>query len=306
MRAVLIVNPRATGAGAVDRARLLRALGAVCDIDAVETSERGHASDIAAAARVAGAELVVTLGGDGTVNEAIQGLLDPSLPGEAPMLGVLPAGSTNVFARAIGLANDVARACATLVQAAEQGRSRSIGLGEADGRWFTFTAGFGLDAAVVAAVEQRRRAGARSSPILYARAGLREYARARANPVRLTLSRPGEPELGGLAMAVVTNTAPWTYLYSRPLNPTPQASFESGLDVYARTSLGAVGLGRAIGQISRRRASPHGRGVTVLHDLSQLTLRSSAPLPFQVDGDFLGARSCIRLRAHRDALRVLV
>lgn len=305
MRAVLIVNPRATGAGAVDRSAVLRALSAVCDIEAAETADRGHAAEIAAAARAAGAQLVVTLGGDGTVNEALQGLLDPSLPGQPPMLGVLPAGSTNVFARAIGLPNDVAQASAALVEAIERERSRLIGLGTADGRWFTFTAGFGLDAAVVAAVERRRRSGARSSPLLYARAGLREYLRARSAAVRMTLARPGHAQLDGLAMAVVTNTAPWTYLYSRPLNPTPDASFDSGLDVYARSSLGALGLGRAIAQISRRRAAPRGRGVTVLHDVAELTLTSSAPLPFQVDGDFLGERTSVHLRAHPAAVKVI-
>jgi diacylglycerol kinase family enzyme len=302
---VLIENPRSTAAGAVDRGRVLRALGTVCDIEAIETAGRGHAWEIAAAARAAGAQLVVILGGDGTVNEAIQGLLEPSLPGEAPMLGVLPAGATNVFARAIGLPNDVARACATLVEAVWQGRTRVIGLGKADDRWFTFAAGFGLDAAVVGAVERRRRSGAQSSPILYARASLRAYRWARLRGAQITLSRPGHQDLGELAMAVVTNTAPWTYLYSRPLNPTPQASFDSGLDVYARSSLGALGLGWAMAQISRGRAAPRGRGVAVLHDVAELTLTASEPLPHQVDGDFLGLRRSIRLSAHPAALRVL-
>lgn len=302
---MLIINPRATAAGAADPDRLARRLAEACDIAVARTSDRGHAAEIAAAARVEGAELVIALGGDGTVNEVIQGLLDPALPGSPPMLGVLPAGSTNVFARAIGLPNDIDAACGALIEALAAGRSRAIGLGEADGRWFTFAAGFGLDAAVVGAVERRRRGGARSSPLLYARAGAREYLRALRRGARVTLSRPGRPDLDRLALAVVTNTSPWTYLYSRPVNPTPRSSFDAGLDVYTRRSLGPLGLGRSLAQITRKRPAPRGRGVTVLHDVPELTLRSASPLPFQVDGDFLGERMSIRLRSHPDAVRVL-
>ena len=71
----------------------------------------------------------------------------------------MPGGSTNVFARALGMPNDPVEATGQLLDALREGRRRTVGLGTADGRWFTFCAGMGLDAEVVGAVEKRRQKG---------------------------------------------------------------------------------------------------------------------------------------------------
>lgn len=304
MRALVITNPRATAVTSRERDVLARALRSAVQVEIAETSHRGHAAALACHAMREGVQLVVALGGDGTVNEVVQGLLTDGVHSDVPLLGVVPAGSTNVFARALQIPNDALDATAALLESLETGRRRSIGLGKADDRWFTFAAGLGLDAAVVAAVERRRSRGHRSTPGLYIRLAVREFAHMPRRQPPLRLTREGAEPITGLHMAVVTNTSPWTYFGSRPLTPTPQASFETGLDVYARRSMGVIGLTRGFAQIARPQSRPHGRSVTVLHDMTRFTLAADYPLPFQLDGDYLGERSSVEFSAHADAISV--
>ena len=119
----------------------------------VETTDRGHAIELGRQAAEEQVDLLITLGGDGTVNEAVNGMLENGPGPGRPALAVVPGGSTNVFARALGLPNDPVEATGQILDALRENRRRAIGLGTADDRWFTFCAGLGLDAEVVAAVE---------------------------------------------------------------------------------------------------------------------------------------------------------
>lgn len=146
MRALLVVNPKATTTSGRTRDVLIHALRSDLKLEVAQTEYRGHARDLAREAVEDGAvDLVVALGGDGTVNEVVNGLLTHG-PGEkVPRLAVVPGGSTNVFARALGLPNDPVEATGALLNALDQRRERPIGLGKAmteglPDRWFTFTA----------------------------------------------------------------------------------------------------------------------------------------------------------------------
>src|SRR5262249_39562665 len=145
------------------RDMLVRALRSEVDLTVEHTRRRGHASDLAHRAAQEGLDLVVTLGGDGTVNEVVNGLLRAGPRPGLPALAVVPGGSTNVFARAIGLPRDWAEATGAILDAVHRGRTRTIGLGRADGRYFTFCAGLGLDAEVVRRVERARLRGKSST-----------------------------------------------------------------------------------------------------------------------------------------------
>jgi diacylglycerol kinase family enzyme len=172
VRAVLIVNPKATSTTPGGRDVLAHALASQVKLEVVETDYRGHAMAMAVAAARDGIDLVVAHGGDGTVNEVVNGLLadsdgDPASLGHAPMLGVVPGGSANVFARALGVSYDPVEATHHLLHAIEDGRTRQVGLGLADGHWFTFNAGLGWDADVVASVAKRRGKQTSGSPITF-------------------------------------------------------------------------------------------------------------------------------------------
>ncbi len=306
MRALLIANPAATTTTPRTRDVLLHALRADLDLQVAETTHRGHAQELARSAACEGVELVIALGGDGTANEAVNGILDQGPAPDRPALALVPGGSTNVLARTLGLPNDPIEATGQLLDALREKRTRSIGLGTADGRWFTFCAGLGLDADVVAAVERARSGGRRSTPALYVTTAVREFYAGDRDAPPLRLTRPGEDPVDGLHLAIVQNTAPWTYLGGRAVDPSPRASFETGLDVLGLRGLGTASTLRHVRQLLVGRRPLHGRNVLALHDVPELTLWADRPTAHQVDGDHLGERMSVTFRSHPNALRVVI
>ncbi|MFJ2819881.1 diacylglycerol/lipid kinase family protein [Streptomyces toxytricini] len=321
MRALLVANPAATTTSARTRDVLIHALASEMKLEAVTTEYRGHARDLGRRAAENGVDLVVALGGDGTVNEVVNGILhDGPDPDSLPRLAVVPGGSTNVFARALGLPNDAVEATGALLDALRERRERTVGLGLAAGipgtedesvpaRWFTFCAGFGFDAGVVGRVEQQRERGKRSTHALYVRQLLRQFWE---EPNRrrgtVTLERPGADPVHGLVLSIVCNTSPWTYLGNRPLYASPEASFDTALDVLALSRLSTSAVARYATQLltSTPERGPQGKHAVSLHDLTAFTLHSKVPLPFQMDGDHLGLRTSVQFTGVRRALRVIV
>jgi diacylglycerol kinase family enzyme len=282
----------------------VHALAADTELELEETANRGHAAALACRAMREGFDVVIALGGDGTVNEVVNGLLTDGVHPGVPALGVVPCGSTNVFARALGLPNDPFEATSILIDALTTGRQRRIGLGQADDRWFAFTAGLGLDAAVVAAVESHRRRGKKSTHALYIRtAVIRFFAENRREPA-ITIEFPDGKSIRSLFMTIVTNCDPWTYVGDHPMSPTPEASFDTGLDIYARTRMGVAGTLWGVGRFALRSKRSKPFGGRIYHDLGEFVLRTSRPMPFQVDGDHLENRQTVRFRSVPDALRV--
>ena len=150
MKVLLLVNPFSSSVTARTRVLINKALRDHHDVELVETARRNHATRLAQGAAGEGVDVVIVLGGDGTVNEAANGLA-----GTETALGVLPGGSTNVFARSIGLPNDPIEATAELLRAMDAGSIKRVGLGSANGRYFCFHVGLGYDAALVEQVERR-------------------------------------------------------------------------------------------------------------------------------------------------------
>ncbi|MFY1633902.1 diacylglycerol/lipid kinase family protein [Solwaraspora sp. WMMB335] len=314
MRALLVVNPKATTTSERTWDLIVRALRSEVDLSVEYTRRRGHAVALTRAAAEDGFDVVVTLGGDGTVNEAVNGLMTsaPALAAPAsaasrlPVLAVVPGGSTNVFARAIGLPPQWSEATSVLLEGLRAGRLRTIGLGRADDRYFTFCAGLGLDAAVIRQVERARLRGRKSTAGLYLRSMVGEFfiGMDRRHPA-IRLEQPGEPTELELATVVIQNTAPWTFIGDRAINPNPAASFDLGLDVLALRQLRVPSTARTMAQVAARRPDPRGRKVVQLHNLSEFTLSATRPQAFQLDGDYLGERLKVRFTAVREALRVV-
>lgn len=311
-RGLLVLNPKATTTGERTGEVLVAALSSILDLRAVRTERRGHAADLARAAVDEGAEMVIAFGGDGTVNEVVTGLLADGPGPHVPALAVIPGGSTNVFARALGLPNDAVEATGALMRYIRERRTRLVSLGAAladEGhgtRYFTFTAGYGFDAAVTSEVERQRATGRRASGSLYIRLSLSEYFRRtdRKNaPITATLA--DGTELDPMFMAVLANTTPWTYLGNRPILATPDAGFNTGLDLFGLADFSPFAVGLTVGRLignSRRLAD--GPGVLMRHDLPEITLSAQRPVAFEVDGDYLGPRERVTFRSVPDALRV--
>ncbi len=315
MRALLIVNPYATSTTPVRREVITHALASELDLDVVQTRYRGHAAYVAEGAAREGFGLVLTLGGDGTVNEVVNGMLRARPPGAgpdgapdgAPLLAALPGGNANVFTRALGLPADPVDATGRILRSLPAGRTRTIGLGIADRRYFCFNAGLGLDAEVVRVVEGLRARGRAASAALYVRTAVRQFTTVtdRREPA-LILERRGMPAVDGLFLGIVSNTAPWTYLRQRPVNASPRAGFDTGLDLFAMRKMGALGTLNALRQMLGRDGGPAGLHIVSLHDQDALTFRAGRPVAFQVDGEYVGEREHVMLRSIPNALRVLV
>jgi diacylglycerol kinase family enzyme len=324
MRALVVVNPAATATTAKTRDVLLRALGSELKTDLAETTHRGHARELGARAVEDGVDVVVTLGGDGTVNEVVNGLLADGPSPELPALAVVPGGSTNVFSRALGRSRSPVEATAEVLESLRAGRIRSVGLGKAsahrpgtaaDGgepggwtapRWFVFAAGLGFDAEVIERVEQRRAQGRRSTGALYVREATAAFlvGGERRHPA-MTLHLPGHEPVDRLFLCLFSNVSPWTYLGGRPVQPSPEASFESGIDVFALARRGTLRMLRTVRQTLAREPAPRGRGVHRWHDLPTATVEASRPLGWQLDGDHLGTADALRVEGVAAALRVI-
>ncbi len=321
MRGVLVVNPHATTTSPRVMDVLAHALADEVDLTTVHTEHRGHAREIARAARADRVDLVCVLGGDGTVNEAINGLLadhPDSDEGDSggPMLAIIPGGSANVAARALGLPVDPVEATGEILEALRQGRRRVIGLGTIamtpwDGdassvQWFIANAGLGLDAEIIAAMEQARAHGREATPTRYLLTTLRQFFWHTDRREPALAVEFGDTSIEGVFVAIMQNTSPWTYLGALPIAPCPDASFETGIDLFAvRRMSVAAALRLARRMIAGSRAGSTGRSLTVAHDLPRLVVRASRPVALQVDGEGLGEMRQVEVRAVPGALTVL-
>ncbi len=306
MRVLVVFNPHATATTARERDVLIRALGSDTDLEVAETANRGHAAALACRAMRNGADAVVAFGGDGTVNEVVNGLLTDGVHERIPALGVIPAGSTNVFARALGLPVTSLEATGVVLAALRSGDRRAVSMGRADDRWFVFSAGMGLDAAVVGAVERRRRKGKKSTHLLYAQVGVREFFAADRRHPRLHVKLADGTCHDDIYFVFVTNTDPWTFVGNRALRPTPNTDFDHGLGMYARRRMGTVGTLVGLARMSGRDPKVGGRGAVLVEDLDGLTITADEPMPVQVDGDYLGLRDSLTFRTADAAIHVLV
>jgi diacylglycerol kinase family enzyme len=313
VRAVLIVNPNATSTTPAGRDLLAHALESRVELNVVHTDHRGHAIEIGRDAAKDGIDVVIVHGGDGTVNEVVNGILGEcgaGLPtGPTPAVGVVPGGSANVFARALGISPDPTVATNQLIDLLTAYRGgtpwRRIGLMDCGERWAVFTAGMGVDGAVVAAVEAQREKGRKVTAARYIRVATRELlASARREPM-LTLHLPDRDPICGVHFAFVSNSSPWTYANARPVWTNPTTTFETGLGLFATTSMNVwANLGLVRRMVSRK-PKIEARHLIREDDLPWLRISSEGPVACQIDGDYVGLRESMTFNSVPDALGVV-
>jgi diacylglycerol kinase family enzyme len=306
VRALLIINPRATSMTGRDAGLVVRALGSRLELVTRQTEYRGHAGTLAAESAAQGFDIVVTFSGDGTVNEVVNGLMLITDPADRPALAPVPGGGANVFARTLGLPPDAGTAVQRILAAVSAGERRKIGLGLAGDRYFTFSAGLGVDAEVVGDMEQQRAHGRRASVAAYLRTAVRRYYRTDRRRPALTLQIPGQPPVSGLFAGVVTNSSPWTYLGSHPVRPA-HADFSSGLDLFALRRLRTLTTLGALGHMMHAREGdpPAGRDVVSASALSELAFEAARPIAYHIDGEYLGETESVAFRFVPTALCVI-
>jgi diacylglycerol kinase family enzyme len=311
VRTLLIVNPNATSTTAASRDLLAHALESRTQLTVAHTQHRGHAAELAQWATTNEMDLIVVHGGDGTVNETINGFLPlPELnDGQAwlPRLGVIPGGSANVFARALGISPDPVTATNQLIDllTLDRDRDRQISLGLADDRWFTFSAGVGLDAEVCAAIDASRAKGHAATPARYIRTTVREFFRSKRKEPSVRIEIPGHEPVDGVHYAFVTNATPWTFLNSTPVHTNPGTTFETGLGVFAVRSMAVIPTLLLARQLLAADGNPKSRNLFRDDDVPSVRIEAATPIGLQIDGDFIGKRNMVDFTAVPSVLDVV-
>jgi diacylglycerol kinase family enzyme len=302
-RMLVIVNPYATTVSDRLKNLVVYALRGRYDVHAVDTEARDHATELCRAAAAEGYDVVVAFGGDGTVNEAANGLI-----GSDTALCCLPGGRTNVYCRMLGIPTDVVDATEHLLGLAHDWNPRRLDVGLVNDRYFLFSAGVGLDASVVEQVDAHPRLKARLGEWYYAWTGVRTFNRHYLwRPPRLQADLGGELVDG--VTTIVQSASPYTYFGNRPVHMGEGATLESG-------DLAGVVLQRASPidiptitwrALSRRVRLARHRRVHAFSELTGLTVRSldDRALPLQVDGDYIGEVHEARFEARPRAMLVV-
>ncbi len=295
-----MVNSFASSVTARNTVVVHRRLSRGHDVELVETNRRGHATRFAHDAARRGVDVVVGFGGDGTVNEIATGIA-----GTDTALGVLPGGSTNVFARTIGLPNDPVAAADLLADAIDAGALRLIGLGRVNGRFFCFHTGVGYDAAVVATVEKRASLKRWLGHPLFITAALTTWATGydRKRPHFSVVSDAGTVADG--YFTIVLNTNPYTYLGNRPLDLSHEATLDKGLvAVTFRTMRARTILGSLVGALRGGGVEPTAH-LDEQVGLEHLVIEDERPFPYQLDGDYLGEVTRLDFQHVPDAVQLV-
>jgi diacylglycerol kinase family enzyme len=310
-RVLLVINPSASGVTARNRVVIQNAISSEHDLEVSETHRRGHATRFAQGAAARGFDVVISVGGDGTINEVANGLAESST-----ILGVLPGGSTNVFARQLGFVNDPEAATEQLLDGLRCDDVVRIGLGNVNGRYFCFHVGMGFDAAVVERVERFGTLKRWLGHPLFGYAAVATWLRGidRTHPpfsVEVAQKPTGVgAELGVTRtdgyFTVVLNVDPYSFAGPRPISLAPAAQLSTPLSVVTVKSLSLVTLSRAVS-----RALTGGQQLDQLADIDRvdglygLTVRGYRPFPWQVDGDHLGDTDLLDFSYRPEVLSVV-
>jgi diacylglycerol kinase family enzyme len=309
-RMLLIVNPYATTVSDRLKNLVVYALQGRFDVEAVATQAQNHATEIGREACEGGYDVVVAFGGDGTLNEVVNGLAGTDLP-----VAVLPGGSTNVVCRTLGMPNDVVDATEHLLALVDDWQPRKIDLGKVDDRYFVFACGAGLDASVVKRVDRNPTMKGNAGPYYYSWAGISSfYRKYLVNPVRMRARVEGREPVEGIT-TIVQNSDPFSYFASRPIRVCEGIAIDDGtLSMAVLKRAAQRDMPTLVNRLfSESRPAARHRQVAHFDDVLSATVEtvsknkdgSPRPLPLQVDGDYIGERTRVELGIEAGALTII-
>ncbi|WP_372790485.1 diacylglycerol kinase family protein [Paraconexibacter sp.] len=286
-RMLVIVNPYATTVSDRLKNLVVYALQGRYDVQAVDTQRRDHATELCREAAQEGIDVVVAFGGDGTLNEAANGLAGSSVP-----LTTLPGGATNVYCKMLGIPGDIVDATEHLLRLADRWEPRRVDLAKANDRWFTFSSGVGLDASVVHRVDLHPRMKTRLGAYYFTYAGITTFLKDYVlGPPRLEAVLADGTTFPGVT-SIVQNGDPFTYFKNHPIKLVEGQTLDSGSlsGIVLQRSTPTVMPGVMFRLFSERARITGHRAVSGFEEVPTVTIRSAdeRPLPLQVDGDYIG------------------
>jgi diacylglycerol kinase family enzyme len=301
---LIIVNPYASTVSDRLKNLVVYALQGRYSVEAVDTQRRQHAIELTREAAEEGYDVVVAFGGDGTVNEAANGLAGSTTP-----MTVLPGGSTNVYCRTLGIPEDVVDATEHLLRMADDFEPRRVDIGRMNGRAFTSSCGVGLDASVVERVDSHPKLKARLSEYYFTYAALATFNRKYlVKPPRMRVSAGGRSIDGVTAIAQVSD--PYTFFASRPIrlcSDVEMTDGRMGLTVLKRaTPLEMPTVLARVFTAKPETVQKHRQieGFTQL-DGAVIESTDGRPLPVQVDGDHIGEWERVEMSVEPGGLSVV-
>jgi diacylglycerol kinase family enzyme len=301
-RLLLIVNANASSVTPSTVNVIERALASEFEVERADTKRQGHATHLAQGAAHEGVDLVVAMGGDGTVNEIANGLAGTQVP-----LGLIPGGGTNVLARSLGIPKDPIEATWYLL-ANRNNPPRRVPLGRAVGRYFTLSCGVGFDGAIVRDVERRQRLKKGLGHPFFVWSGLRIFFAGvdrHHPPIRVRWGANLEHARDHLFLAICQKTRPMTFFRNREMNICPEARLEKGIDLLAVDTFRASTILRIVGQAFRGDVDVRKPHILYLHDQHQIEVTGDMLLPVQMDGEYIGDHQQVLLESVPDALSLL-
>jgi len=285
-RALVVVNPYATTVSDRLRSLVVHALSARYEVDAIDTQAPGHATKICREGAWEGYDVVVAFGGDGTVNEVVNGLAGSPTP-----LTCLPGGRTNVYCKLLGIPGEIVDATEHVLGIADAWRPRLVDLGLVNDRYFAYSSGIGLDASVVRRVDSHPRLKTRLGASYFVYSALLTFTgRYVIRPPRVIVTANGE-EISGVT-AIVQNAEHYTYFNDTPVDVSEGAGLDSG-------GLAGIVLGRAnlidapsilLRMLAGRLALVDHRQIAPVDPSTEIDVRTAdgRPIPLHVDGDYVG------------------
>lgn len=290
------MNPQARGVTRTLQHLMTTALEARFDLTVTETQARGTGEESARQAVRDGAEVLIAFGGDGLVNDVVNGMA-----GSEACLGVIPGGTMNVFARNLGIPANPAEAADALLQRADDLHPRRLPLGMANDRYFTFAVGCGFDAEAAARVDVHKVAKQRFGESYFYAAALATFAASYATRQPfLTCEGSFGVHPAVLAVGLVGNT--YAYLAGRPVRLTPARRGGSGLGLFLLRRLNYLHLPRyAFGAVTGR----FGPSAVTLSNVEEFVISGDGPVAYHVDGETLPPAGRIHVRRAPFRLNVL-
>lgn len=298
---MFISNARAGSVSARTKEVIAKALSADFKLEVADTQSRGHASDLAREAVAQGFDAILAFGGDGTINEVAQDMVETETA-----LGIIPGGSTNVMARSLGIPTDPVDATAFAASHIRTGTRQRISVGRIGARYFLFSCGMGLDAEVVKRVESDPEGKKKHAHLTFLKHALDVgFTRYRGAEPTITMEA-GNASPEKVLFTIVCNARPLTYFGRFPVDACPEASLEKGLDFLGMTRIHASTIPRIAWSVFVSRAHVRWKNSRYITNVTQGVLRSTRPMPVQVDGDYIGELDRAMIRLIPNSLDVLV
>jgi diacylglycerol kinase family enzyme len=295
--ATLIVNPNAGRLSESARAEVIDGLRSRFRLRELTTTTRAAGITISSEVVASGARLVISFGGDGHVNEVANGLA-----GTEASLGIIPGGTMNVFARALGVPLEPMAAVDFLAGRLERS-DRLVPLGQVDDRYFTVSAGCGFDAEAAARVERHLTSKRLFGELFFYWSAFRVLMRSyRHRSPWMDLRGPfGEVKV---AMAVANNAGPYAYFANRAVNLAPRVELARGLDVFALQRMRIETLPLYAWRVAVSGDLVHHGDALYVNDVDHFELSSAQPFARHVDGEPLAPARAAHFTVVKDALRV--